>query len=145
MALFTGKYFKPSPRSWLASLRPKGKRSPGCRRQSINTGQRRHAAGAPLTPRCHNSIARSTATFTSSPSLSETPDPRSCSRKLSHKQHHTPFTQLQRMVRGRAIRRLSQVEEGRPKGLASSWMAAVAVQRVWRGLRGKRKLGQVSV
>ncbi|CAM9781123.1 unnamed protein product [Scytosiphon promiscuus] len=42
----------------------------------------------------------------------------------------------------RAIRRLSQIEEGRAKSLASSWMAAVAVQRIWRGLKGQRKLGQ---
>lgn len=38
---------------------------------------------------------------------------------------------------------MSHVEEGRPKTLAVSWMAAVSVQRFWRGLKG-RKLGQVS-
>jgi len=52
-------------------------------------------------------------------------------------------TQLQRLMRGRAVRRLAEMKDARPKSLASSWMAAVAVQRMWRGLNGRRKLGQV--
>lgn len=41
------------------------------------------------------------------------------------------------------MRLLAQLEEGRPKSQAASWMAAVAVQRLWRGLKGRRALGQV--
>ena len=52
-------------------------------------------------------------------------------------------TQLQRIVRGRAVRRMAEIEESRSKDHAASWMAAVAVQRLWRGIKG-RKLGQVS-
>ncbi|CAM9378456.1 unnamed protein product, partial [Ectocarpus sp. 4 AP-2014] len=50
--------------------------------------------------------------------------------------------ELQRIVRGRAVRRLSRIEEGRPRSQTASWMAAMAVQRMWRGLKGRRKLGQ---
>eukprot|EP00903_Cladosiphon_okamuranus_P017045 g15710.t1 len=49
--------------------------------------------------------------------------------------------ELQRIVRGRAVRRVAEIDEARSKHQASSWMAAVAVQRLWRGLKG-RKLGQ---
>ena len=38
---------------------------------------------------------------------------------------------------------MAQIEEEQPKQQAASWMAAVAVQRLWRGMKG-RKLGQAS-
>lgn len=41
------------------------------------------------------------------------------------------------------MRKVVHIEDEQQKHQAASWMAAVAVQRLWRGLKGRRKLGQV--
>ncbi|CAM9127005.1 unnamed protein product [Pylaiella littoralis] len=51
--------------------------------------------------------------------------------------------ELQRLVRGHAVRKLAHIQDERDKSLAAAWMAALTVQRLWRGgLKGKRNLGQ---
>lgn len=55
----------------------------------------------------------------------------------------SPCLQLQRIVRRRHVRRLANIEEEKTRRQLATWVAAVAIQRLWRGLVGRKKFGQV--
>lgn len=51
--------------------------------------------------------------------------------------------QLQRIARGGAARQMLRIQEIRKREQAALWTVAVAVQRMWRGLKGRRRADQV--